>query len=325
MECGAGMETRAKQKKAPGRQEKTGEEIGEIEPTARRHDNAEGEISLEKILVELREFRKENNEKLADIKEDLNTTNKRIEEAEGRIAEAEEQIQQTGEVVSELLKLQAQLEAKLTDQEGRSRRDNIRIYGIPEGSENGSSTIKFIEELLKNELGLDPTMDLNIQRAHRALAPKPTDSARPRSIIAKFLSFKTKEEILGQVWKKGGLKWNNARISCDHDYPPEVLKKRKEYAQAKAVLKEKKIRFQTPYPAKLRVFYEGETVLYNSAEEATKDMKDRGLQVGVIRPQQTPLERLQRRAWTTKRGRGSQVETNTTPDYVERLKTFRRK
>lgn len=52
MECGAGMETRAKQKKAPGRQEKTGEENGETEPTASRHDNAEGEISLEKILVE---------------------------------------------------------------------------------------------------------------------------------------------------------------------------------------------------------------------------------------------------------------------------------
>lgn len=161
MECRAGMETRVKQKKVPGRQEKTGKVTGETEPTARRHDNTEGEISLEKILVELREFRKENNEKLVDIKEDLNTSNKRTEEAEDLIAEAEEQIQQTGEVLCELLKLQAQLEAKLTDQEGRSRWDNIRIYGIPEGSENISS------------------------------------SARPRSVIAKFLSFKTKEEILG--------------------------------------------------------------------------------------------------------------------------------
>ncbi|KAL0175069.1 hypothetical protein M9458_031037, partial [Cirrhinus mrigala] len=97
------------------------------------------------------------------------------------------------------------------------------------------------------------------------------------------------------------------------------LKKRKEYAQAKTVLKEKKIRFQTPYPAKLRVFYEGETVLYNSAEEATKDMKARGLQVDVIRPQQTLLERLQRRTWTTKRGRGSPEETTSAPEYVERL------
>ncbi|RXN04046.1 putative transposase element L1Md-A101/L1Md-A102/L1Md-A2 [Labeo rohita] len=319
------METRARQKKTPGRQDKieVDKEMGETEPTASRHANAEGEIGLEKILEELREFRKENNEKLADIKEDLNNTNKRIEEAENRITEAEEQIQQTGEALVELLKLQTQLESKLTDQEGRSRRDNI--YGVPEGSENGSSTITFIEKLLKDGLDLDPSTELQIQRAHRALAPKPTDSARPRSIVVKFLSFKTKEDILGQVWRKGGLKWNNSRITCDHDYPPEVLKKRKEYAQVNTALKEKKIRFQTPYPAKLRVFYEGETMLYNSAEEATKDMKARGLQVDVIRPQQTLLERLQHRTWTTKRGRGTPGETTSAPEYVERLKSFRRK
>ncbi len=60
MEGGAGMETRARQKKIPGRQNKI--EAGEeTKPTASRHANAEGEIGLEKILEELREFRKENN------------------------------------------------------------------------------------------------------------------------------------------------------------------------------------------------------------------------------------------------------------------------
>ncbi|KAL0152247.1 hypothetical protein M9458_051970 [Cirrhinus mrigala] len=174
--------------------------MGETESTTSRHANTEGEIGLEKILEELREFRKENNEKLADIKEDLNSTSKRIEEAENHIMEAEEQIQQTGAALVELLKVQTQLESKLTDQEGKSRWDNIQIYGVPEGSENGSSTITFIEKLLKDGLDLDPSTELQIQKAHRALAPKPTDSARPRSIVVKFLSFKTKEDILGQMW-----------------------------------------------------------------------------------------------------------------------------
>ncbi len=54
------METRARQKKIPGRQDKI--EVGEeTDPTASRHANAEGEIGLEKIREELREFRKENN------------------------------------------------------------------------------------------------------------------------------------------------------------------------------------------------------------------------------------------------------------------------
>ncbi len=64
-------------------------EVGEeIELTTSRHANPEGEIGLEKILKELR--KEKNKEKLVDIKEDLNSTNKRIEEAEDRITEAEE-------------------------------------------------------------------------------------------------------------------------------------------------------------------------------------------------------------------------------------------
>lgn len=225
MEGRAGMETRARQKKILVHQDEieVGEETGETEPIASRHANAEGEIGLEKILKELREFRKENSEKLVDINEDLNSMNKRIEEAEDRITEAEEQIQQTGEVLIELLKLQTELESKLTNQEGMSRPDNIRIYRVPEDSENGSSTITLTEKLLKDGLDLDPSTELQIQRAHRALAPKPTDSARPNSIDVKFLSFKTKEDILGKVWRKGGLKWNNARITCDHDHKKTLI------------------------------------------------------------------------------------------------------
>lgn len=137
MEGRAGMETRARQKKILVHQDEieVGEETGETEPIASRHANAEGEIGLEKILKELREFRKENSEKLVDI------------------------------IITEL----------------------------------------------------------QIQRAHRALAPKPTDSARPHSIDVKFLSFKTKEDILGKVWRKGGLKWNNARITCDHDHKKTLI------------------------------------------------------------------------------------------------------
>lgn len=57
-------------------------------------------------------------------------TNNRIDEAEERIAKVEERIQGAEDILSELLKLQTQLEARLTDQEDCSRRDNIRIHGI---------------------------------------------------------------------------------------------------------------------------------------------------------------------------------------------------
>lgn len=39
------------------------------------------------------------------------------------------------EVLTQSLKKQEQIQAKLTDLEARSRRNNIRIYGIPEDVE----------------------------------------------------------------------------------------------------------------------------------------------------------------------------------------------
>lgn len=64
-------------------------------------------------------------------------------------------------VMEELIKLQTLLEAKQSDQEGRSRRNNTRIYSVAEGSEKDSpSMIHFMDELLKHNLSLTPDMDL---------------------------------------------------------------------------------------------------------------------------------------------------------------------
>lgn len=132
----------------------------------------ESRANMEVILQELRDFRQENGGALREIKEEINKTNNRIEEAEQRIAGAEERIQCMEDAVLELLKLQTHLEARLRDQEGRSRRDNIRIHGVCEGAENNSSSvISFVCTLLKDNLDLPSTMNLEVERAHRALGP----------------------------------------------------------------------------------------------------------------------------------------------------------
>lgn len=94
--------------------------------------------------------------------------------------------------------------------------------------------------------------------------------------MAKLSSYRMKEELLKLAWQKRGFQLHGKSVNLDHDYAPDVLKKRKEYAEAKSVLKEKKIRFQTPFPARLRVFYPEGTVVYGSAGEATGDMAKRG-------------------------------------------------
>lgn len=182
-----------------------------------------------------------------------------------------------------VLKTQARHDEKLTDQEGRARRDNIRLYVVPE-NEEGDSMTSFVEKLIRENLDIPPGTKLHIERAHRVLAPKPASTERPRSTVVKFHHYKTKEDILRKVWIKKDITVKKRRIYFDHDYPTAVLNKRKEYNEVKRALKEMKILFQTPYPARLRVFYEEGTQLYHSAEEATKDLKDRGFPVKVIPP-----------------------------------------
>lgn len=90
--------------------------------------------------------------------------NTRLDKAEGRIEKAEERIQNTEEVITAMLKLHTKLEDKLLDLESRSRRDNIRIYGVPEGTEKESTTmVSFVEYLLHEGLELTDDMpDLQI-------------------------------------------------------------------------------------------------------------------------------------------------------------------
>lgn len=51
------------------------------------------------------------------------------------------------------------MQEKITDLEGRSRRNNIQIFGLPEDTE-GSPIIKYAEQLLKTELELPEEMTL---------------------------------------------------------------------------------------------------------------------------------------------------------------------
>lgn len=73
-----------------------------------------GSVNLETILKELREFRQDNTQRLSEIREDINRTNKRIDEV--RIDGVETRIQNGEDVTMEMLKLLKQAEARMTDQ-----------------------------------------------------------------------------------------------------------------------------------------------------------------------------------------------------------------
>lgn len=246
-----------------------------------------------------------------------------MDEAEARIAENEERLQNAEETLAEMLKIQEQLQSKLADQEGRSWRENVRICGVPKGAEDRPrATIPFMEKLLKENLNIPDTKDLQIERAHRALAPKTLAGTQPRSILVKFLSFRTKKEALKLAWQKKGFTWKNCKIILNHDYAPFILARRREYVDAWRALKENNIKFQTLYPAQLRVYYEDGTRAHDTVEEAMSDLADQGLPVKVFTQLESLLEKIQLWSWQPVRARRT-TRAGRVPGYEEKLQIFR--
>lgn len=209
---------------------------------------------------------------------ELQTQNASITEAQSRIADLESTCLEFKDALVATLRQSIEMKDKMTDLESRSRRNNLRIYGVPEDKE-GKSVTDFVNELLSEQLELPPGMDLQIQRAHRALAPKPSAGSAPRSLIVNFLQYHVKELVLQKGWQKK-IELDGRRIYFDNDYAADVLEKRKAYGPIKSVLREKGIRFQTPY-TKMRIHWESGQRSYENAEEAAEDLNRRGFQVTV--------------------------------------------
>lgn len=127
---------------------------------------------------------------------------------------------------------------KLEDLEMRSRRNNMRVFGVLEGTESQSGSVaKFVDTWLQEELGLDTEMQ--IQRAHRATVPKPDPRQPPRFIVINFQQFSTKELALKKSIKEG---WNS---------------------------------LSTPLN-KIRIHWENGTRTYGTAAAEATDMENRG-------------------------------------------------
>lgn len=147
------------------------------------------------IRNDLTEFEVEINRKMSKVIKTQQSTAERVNEMEKRIADLQEWAMNVRDAVGNTLKVQENLQAKLSDLKGRSPCNNLRIYRMPEGCE-GSNVMEFVAEFIKSELICLQDIDLHIQRAHRALVSKPSQEEQPRSLVISFLEYRVKEMVL---------------------------------------------------------------------------------------------------------------------------------
>ncbi|KAK7879880.1 hypothetical protein WMY93_033456 [Mugilogobius chulae] len=232
---------------------------------------------MAEILRELRELRKESQSEFSDtrasltrletsvgdLKERMGNLEQRTEEAEGRISAAEDASQRNERVLRYLLRREAALTNQCDDLQNRLRRNNLRIYQIPEGN-------------------------CKIERAHRALGLKPADSNPPRSIIVRFLDYTVKEAVLRKAWMQKQVVFQGKTIYFDQDYSPEVQRKRARLRGVIKQLKDKGIQAKCRFPAQLRIDLESGVKTFPTLLDAVPMLEELGVSVHVS----------ERRRWT---------------------------
>lgn len=193
------------------------------------------------ILAELRRLRQEHTEAANDNKKALARLETNMKELVERTASLEQQVEHVEErlgdtedktarlerVAAFLLHQEAKLVAKCEDLESRTRRNNIRIHGIPEGSEK-NDMITFVTDFIHSSLQIPEDTDIRSERAHRSLSAKPKESdAPPRAIIVRFLDARMKDQVIQKAWKQKTT-YEGRIIYFNQDNTTEIQRKRKQ-------------------------------------------------------------------------------------------------
>lgn len=196
----------------------------------------------------------------------------RMDEVDTAVTDHETRLSAAEDAIIGLRKECASLRSKVNDLEGRSRRNNIKFVGIPEGEEKGNPT-EFVSTLIPKLLGeINFPKQVIIDRAHRFPLPKLTEvgsgsTVKPRTIMARVHHFQDKEKIL-RLARQQPLKFGANRIFVFPDYTAEVMDQRRGFRDVMAILRERKIKHSLRFPARLHVHHNGLQKVFTSPGDA---------------------------------------------------------
>ena len=253
---------------------------------------------------------------VTQIRSGLKEANNDIKEAEQRIDELEERETGANETIEWLKHEQKRLNERLEHLENKARQNNLRIYNIKEDTEGGNM-VEFIRTFLEDKLELPPGL-LQIEAAYRSPSnnsqqttgktqKKATNHSQqttgktqenassPRSIVVRFPNWNIRQQILQTAWAKT-IELDEERVYFSQDFTSKVQKERSRYVPLRRLLKEKNVKSHLLYPAKLKVFGEGEPVIYATPEEAERGLREQGV-----------IPAMGRRLYEAKRGKAQSV------------------
>lgn len=186
-----------------------------------------------------------------------------------RITHLEQEVSNLHSKLSSATEENIALKANVEDLVSRSKRQNIRVLGLPEDVE-GKDPRQFMTDFFAEVLGDILTAPPVLDRAHRSLRPKPRQGQNPRPFIVRFHRYVEKETVLKWAKATKEILYKGHRVKFYKDFCASVAKKRAAFNNVKSLLYKRGVRFGMIYPAKLRVSHNGSDYYFDSPEAAER-------------------------------------------------------
>lgn len=212
--------------------------------------------------------------KLDAMQTELASLTTRIISAEGEMATVESDTKKNSAAISTVQEKQRSFEQKMADLEDRSRRCNIRVYGLPENIEK-DEPVQYLQRMLPVWFPTLKHPQPEIERAHRIFrgAP-PKEGERPRAFIFCCLRFPTRQAILREA-RKHPPSVGNRLLRFAADFSDYTARRRRAFSRAMATAREKGTDAFLLYPATLKIRHGQTTHLFSSPADAERFLERR--------------------------------------------------
>lgn len=169
----------------------------------------------------------------AAVREEMSEVTAKLEVMDKRLCSCES-LQSSADARIELLErkfktqhqklLMLQLQAE--ESENRSRRNNVRIKGVPEIIKTPDLR-KTVTDIFNKYLGKSSETHIELDRVHRSPVGLTAEKGPPRDVLCRVHFFGVKEDIMRAAWQKGALEYAGQKVQVFPDLSWQTKRRRR--------------------------------------------------------------------------------------------------
>ncbi|CAH2292794.1 Hypothetical predicted protein [Pelobates cultripes] len=228
----------------------------------------------------VQELRAALREELAGLREDLSTLEQRVDEMESVARGCDDQHRATEVAVTRQGNMLLTLRRQVEDLENRSRRNNIRVRGLPEKEDEPLPDT--LSMLFTQLLGAAPPATITIDRAHRALGPARQEGS-PRDVVCCITTPGLRDRIMAAARGLPSIQFRGTAVSLYQDLSSLTLDARRALRPVTSALRDKGIPYRWGFPFSLQAKHGNAWITARWPEDVPRFQRALGLAPSRIR------------------------------------------